>query len=202
MTVTPPTNVGFGTVVGQFILDVVDSGDAGQDPDFVPASGTITFTASVPKVLDAGAAPNPVTIVRWQITGILDSNGFLCTPDPSDPTIAGAQGIKLIATDDADLNPVNWTWTVSYSLVGPDGSRLGSPRGHSMALPQGTTVDLTLVQPVESSTGNAILVGSIGPTGPRGSDWFTGHGAPGTIVGSLPGDQYLDLDTGDIYNLS
>lgn len=28
---------------------------------------------------------------------------------------------------------------------------------------------------------------------------WTGHGAPGTIIGSSVGDEYIDLDTGDIY---
>lgn len=38
--------------------------------------------------------------------------------------------------------------------------------------------------------------------GPRGVTWFTGTGAPGTIAGSVAGDLYLDLSTGDIYVLS
>src|SRR5215472_11303343 len=44
--------------------------------------------------------------------------------------------------------------------------------------------------------------GATGPTGTRGSLWYTGTGAPGTITGSLPGDMYLDTATGDIYQLS
>lgn len=38
-----------------------------------------------------------------------------------------------------------------------------------------------------------------GEPGPRGSGWFSGHGAPGSISGSVAGDMYLDLDTGDVY---
>ncbi len=38
-------------------------------------------------------------------------------------------------------------------------------------------------------------------TGPRGSRWYTGSGAPGTIADSLPGDMYLDTDSGDVYQL-
>lgn len=40
-----------------------------------------------------------------------------------------------------------------------------------------------------------------GPAGPRGSKWFVGAGAPGTIQGSLPGDMYLDRDSGTTYQL-
>lgn len=193
-TISPPANIGYGTVVGQFVLDIADTADVDTVPDFVTATGTITFIASVGKLLDSGASPNPVTVVRTKITGVLDSSGYLCTPlaDGS----PGARGLKLIATDDTDLNPVGWTWGVTYSLFDATGKPTTSPQAHSMLLPQGTTVDLTNVAPVDSSTGNAIVVG------PRGTNWYTGHGAPGTIAGSLPGDQYLDLDTGDIYTLS
>jgi hypothetical protein len=46
-----------------------------------------------------------------------------------------------------------------------------------------------------------------GPQGPAGAEGtgtrrFQGHGAPTTIIGSRPGDEYLDLDTGDLYTLS
>ena len=44
--------------------------------------------------------------------------------------------------------------------------------------------------------------GAPGDPGPRGSKWFVGSGAPGTITGSLPGDQYLDQVTGDVYTLT
>lgn len=44
--------------------------------------------------------------------------------------------------------------------------------------------------------------GSDGPAGPRGSKWFVGAGAPGTIQGSLPGDMYLDSNSGTTYQLS
>lgn len=47
-----------------------------------------------------------------------------------------------------------------------------------------------------------------GPPGANGADGkpgqirFTGHGAPGTIIGASPNDTYLDLDTGVIYQLT
>jgi hypothetical protein len=40
-----------------------------------------------------------------------------------------------------------------------------------------------------------------GPEGIRGSMWFNGHGAP-TIIGEVDGDQYLDVDNGDIWRWS
>jgi hypothetical protein len=37
---------------------------------------------------------------------------------------------------------------------------------------------------------------------PRGTGWWWGHGPPGSISGSMVGDLYIDVDTGDIYVLS
>jgi hypothetical protein len=54
-------------------------------------------------------------------------------------------------------------------------------------------------QGVAGATGST---GATGATGPRGTNWYTGHGAPGSIGGSQAGDQYLDLDNGDVYTLS
>ena len=50
-------------------------------------------------------------------------------------------------------------------------------------------------------------LGPVGPKGDTGSDGrdgqirFTGHGLPGTIIGSSLNDTYLDLDTGNIHKL-
>lgn len=35
-----------------------------------------------------------------------------------------------------------------------------------------------------------------------GSGLWNGHGAPGVIIGAAPGDTYLDLDTGALYELN
>jgi hypothetical protein len=44
--------------------------------------------------------------------------------------------------------------------------------------------------------------GNTGAPGTRGSQWYTGTGAPGTISGSIPGDKYLDTSSGDVYTLT
>lgn len=40
-----------------------------------------------------------------------------------------------------------------------------------------------------------------GPPGPPGQPRYSGYGPPGLIIGSSPGDEYIDLLTGDIYRL-
>lgn len=64
--------------------------------------------------------------------------------------------------------------------------------------PQGPQGDqgLTGAQGIQGAQGQQ------GATGVRGSYWWTGAGAPGTINGSLAGDMYLDTSSGDIYQLS
>jgi hypothetical protein len=41
-----------------------------------------------------------------------------------------------------------------------------------------------------------------GKNGIRGCKWFRGSGYPTKVEGSMSGDYYLDLDTGDVYELS
>lgn len=46
---------------------------------------------------------------------------------------------------------------------------------------------------------------AIGPPGPKGEPGvfrFHGTGPPGVLIGSRPGDEYLDGSTGDLYYLS
>jgi hypothetical protein len=54
----------------------------------------------------------------------------------------------------------------------------------------------------QGNAGTAGAAGSNGTNGARGSLWYTGTGAPGTIAGSLPGDQYLDTASGNVYTLA
>lgn len=45
--------------------------------------------------------------------------------------------------------------------------------------------------------------GDPGGPGARGTMIFDGNGAPADpLPGALPGDKYIDLDTGDYYNLT
>jgi hypothetical protein len=44
-------------------------------------------------------------------------------------------------------------------------------------------------------------VSLVGPQGQRGSLWYVGSGAPGTITGQVNGDNYLNSVTGDVWQL-
>lgn len=146
MTITPiepPENIDYGTVVWQAATDVGDGSDPGSLPDYIPPTGTVTFVSSVGKLLDPGATPNPITIIRDVILGVIDEQGYLCTPDPV--TLQPAyRGVKLIANDDEDLNPRNSVYNVAYQLKsGRTGKTLKYPEQHQISVIAGQTVDLT-----------------------------------------------------------
>lgn len=150
-----PTNVNYGTVVGQFLLAYADGLDVDVFPDGVPAKGSIFFRPSPIKLQDASASPNPVTILPAVVECVLDNEGYLLGSD-------GTRGVRLVATDDADLNPTDWTWTVEFRLTDQDDIPVPLP-SFSIELPADTEVDLTVVSPVVDSNGTYYLVGPTGP---------------------------------------
>ncbi|UEM11981.1 hypothetical protein J4G43_047330 [Bradyrhizobium barranii subsp. barranii] len=96
---------------------------------------------------------------------------------------AGAPGtISGALAEDNYLNTTNGD-VYTYS-----GTSWGSPVGNIRG-PQG----------VPGPQGNQ---GVPGATGQRGSLWYEGAGAPGTISGALANDNYLNVTTGDVYNYS
>lgn len=171
---TLPTNVGYGKVVGRFLLAVADTtGDTDHDPDAAIPVGTITFTPSVVSVKNITAEP-PVELIPRPITCTVNAEGYMI-----DPT--GEQGVWLVATDDTDNNPSGWTYTVT--VIFPS---IGYNRSYSIAVPEGIETDLALVSPVVSSPGNAIV---LGPEGEPGQGVPAG-GLEGQILARAAGPDY------------
>lgn len=166
-----PTNISYGTVVGQFLAALQDGSDPDKIPEGVSMKGTVTFIASPVYVLDYNSAPNPVTIVKTPIVCELDSEGYLCSPyKAADSPLS--RGVTLIATDDPDLLPVGWTWTVMFNLTDPNGARVSLPT-QNILVPAGLTTDLTTVMNVATSNGTVITKGE--------------QGEPGDVVGVTTG---------------
>lgn len=123
-----PSGVQYGQVAWQALSAVADGNDADGDPDSVPVSGTVTFTASIP-TLAVGGLTDPVTVFLAPVTYTLDSNGFL----------VDSQRRRLVTLVATDMVPgVTWKWTASYRLN--DGLARGSI---GFDLPTGSVVDLT-----------------------------------------------------------
>ena len=149
-----PAELSTGMVHGRFIVAMIDGDDTDQEPEVIPASGKIVFKASVPYVPVPVTSEGPVTVLKGPITGVLDSDGYLCTPHPvtSEPMY---RGVKLLATDDPDMAVTDWTWTAEYRLDSVGAVTLAIA-AHSFALPSGAEVDLTTLVKVPSSPGYGL----------------------------------------------
>jgi len=163
-----PTNVGYGTVTGRFLLAYADGVDVDPQPDGVAAQGSVFFTPSPANVKDVSASPAPVTILPAKVEATLDSEGYLCG-------YGTTRGIRLVATDDTDLNPVDWTWEVEFRLTDPSGTAVPLS-SFSFELPQDATVDLAVAGPVPGADGTYYTVG---PQGPQGE---TGDAGPANVL--------------------
>lgn len=119
-----PTNVGYGTVAGKFI-----------DSTGSPLAGSVAFTPSPTKFINTGASGGPVTILPKPIVATLTDGQF---------------SIELVATDDPDLNPSNWTYSVEFKLEGATLPRF------DIDVPEGASIDLSEVAPVSPSNGATI----------------------------------------------
>lgn len=133
-----PTNLGYGTVVGRFLLAYADSADVDLNPDGVAAMGIIFFVPSVNAVRNATASPAPVTIMPATVECTLDNEGYLVGPQ-------GSRGVRLISTNDPDITPNNWYWTVKFNLTDQSATPLNGLDNKMLILSGGETVDLTLV---------------------------------------------------------
>lgn len=168
-----PSNLSYGTVTGRFLLAYADSNDVGSSPDAVPAQGTVYFTPSPNYIKDVTASPAPVTILPSSIECQLDSEGYVIG-------YTGDRGVRLLATDDPEGNPVDWTWSVNFRLTDATGTAVRTIPDFSFELPAGTTVDLTSASPVPDANGTYYLIGPKGDTGATGATGPTG--ATGTAA--------------------
>lgn len=173
MSITLPENVGYGKVVGRFLLAIADGPDADQTPDADTPVGTVTFTPSVMSVKNITATP-PVELIPRPITCTVDSEGYVLAPN-------GQRGLWLVATDDTDNNPSGWTYTVTVIFPA-----IGYNRTYSIEVPEGVETDLAVASPVVSSPGNAVTVG---PPGPAGVGVPAG-GLAGQILARTEGPDY------------
>jgi hypothetical protein len=103
-----------------------------------------------------------------------------------------AQGDAYIVQADDSFqvwDETSSSWVNGGSIQGPQG--IEGPQG-----PQGLQGEI-------GPQGIQGIDGPAGIQGVRGTGWFNGSGAPASdIPGSIPGDLYLDKDSGDVYTLS
>lgn len=160
---TLPTQYGTATVTGQFI----------DSENGTPAAGTVEFVPAPCYLIDA---EGDLIVISDPVTVTLDDTG--------------AFSVALLSTDDPDLNPNGWTYSVIVRLVDPV-----RVRSFSIEAPEGTTVDLADAVPVDGSLGNAVVVGPPGQPGPVGP--MGPQGVPGGPWLRLTQAQFDALDPKD-----
>lgn len=146
-----PADLGHGTFTGRFGFMDADTHDPDRDPDVTSATGgKATITPSIKSVRYTGT-DGPMILAARAAQGVINSEGYLCTT--AEDGTAGDVGMVFPATDDTDLTPTDWTYQVTVTLDG--GVRLPS---FNVKLPTGSTVDLSLAVPVDTSGGTAVVV--------------------------------------------
>jgi hypothetical protein len=140
----------------------------------------------------------PKTTVWPAGTSLVGPQGIQGVAGPTGPQ--GSQGVP--GNTGADGNTVLYGAGAPSNVLGVNGNfyintttnfiygpkAAGAwPAGTSLVGPQGP-------QGIQGNTG------STGPHGTRGSLWYEGAGAPGTIAGVLAGDVYLNTTNGDVYS--
>ncbi|MCK1668661.1 collagen-like protein [Bradyrhizobium sp. 153] len=192
--------------------DKGDTGAAGPAGDIGPAGadgarGSLWYENAGPPGNISGQAPNDVYLnttngevyrrdaTVWTLVGSIKG--------PQGPS--GADGLN--GTDGAD----GARGSLWYENTGAPGVITGQAQNDVYL--NTTTGDVyrrgasawTLVGNIRGPQGPAGADGAPGDTGPkgdtgaRGSLWYNGTGAPGTIAGQADGDEYLDAATGDVY---
>lgn len=107
-----PGNLTTVTVTGKYL-----------DASGAPVRGSVTFTLDTP-LLNAGAS---TVIIETDYTVALDAQG--------------AFSVALPATNDPDVDPNGWTWTLTPNFDGAD------PLTFALPTNLGPTVDITVLAP-------------------------------------------------------
>ncbi|KUN99502.1 polysaccharide deacetylase family protein [Streptomyces resistomycificus] len=121
-------------------------------PDGSPFIGRLIFRPD-PAVLTSAAHD---TLILGDTEAVLDNDGSFT--------------VTLLATDDPDVTPTGWTYTVTERWYDAPG------RSFPLALPASApAVDIADVAPTAASEGEYVVVtGPAGPTGPPGEQGATG----------------------------
>jgi hypothetical protein len=134
-------------------------------PDGTPLSGSLTFTPPATLTM-----PGADTISSGAASIALASDGSF--------------SVILIATDQAGMQPSDWTYTVVEKLSHATG------RTFPIKLPEATpVVDLADIAPTDPDQGDYVII--TGPAGKDGSQIYSGTGAPSNSLG-VDGDYYVD----------
>lgn len=141
-----PSDLGYATLIGDYRWMIGDQEDEDRLPDQTPLDAVITVEPSVKSVRYVGEQGN-VFYVKKVTRGVI-RDGKVSTVN-SDGSVS--EGIIVPATDDPNLNPTDFTYSVKISTTGFQTS-------FNIKAPSGSTIDLALASPIPSSGGTATVV--------------------------------------------
>lgn len=140
-----PSSIEYGTITGRFMEAVIDSADADLFPDGVPASGSVTFTPAVSRVVITGGDTEPMTVILQPIQAKLDDEGYVSSP-------TGERYINLVSGQSPDMIPSDFTYRVDIRV----GRMKFEP--FDIEVPANTVIDLAEQTPVMESPGVIEIV--------------------------------------------
>lgn len=139
--------------------------------DGSPAKGSVTAKAQLRRFLDEDSVA-PFLVVANDITAKFNNQGLAV--------------LYLPATDDPDITPRNFTYTITESIVGVPANEYEIEVPLAM---QASGIELARVQTIAPSTGEVFWTKGL---------IVHGDGPPGTLVGGLS-DYYIDDENHDLY---
>jgi Collagen triple helix repeat (20 copies) len=128
-------------------------------------------------------------------TGPTGIRGSLWDSNTGAPSATGGNsGDQYLDTETGDVYEWNGTtWVITGNIRGPTG-----PTGDAGAQGDQGATGMKGDDGDQGATGDQGAQGETGPSGIRGSLWDSNTGAP-SATGGNSGDQYLDTETGDVY---
>ena len=144
-----PGNIGYCHVTWRVGQAVADGSDPDHFPDWLPQPDVeVQFIASPARVRVPSSPLGPLTILPRPIAARTDANGILRLW--KDGIFADEPGVYLVASNDPDMVPFNWTWMARIQIPGSTSFDV------SFVASDGVPVDLTNVIPVPAQPGQTI----------------------------------------------
>lgn len=141
-----PSNISYSRVVGRYWQTQGDGIDPDEYPDGIPWVGlTGTITPGARAVRDVLASPKPIWLSLNPVSFTTDINGDVITLD--------GKPLWIVSSDDPDLSPNDWTYTVQ--ITGPSNSGF-NPVKFAFIARSGVEVDLVKEPEVPASQGTVI----------------------------------------------
>ena len=134
--------VQFAKATGRFRTFITDGVDPDETPDIVNLSGKVTLTPNVTHLIDSSDPDGGLFGASPFIAEVRD--GILSTPGQP------YGYLWFLATQNPDMNPPSWAYTVTYDLATADGRKIAIPSVTMTAAP-GDVVNLSRLVPAASS---------------------------------------------------